>query len=69
MGDFINIEWLAGKAYIVIQSEKTKWQLEVAHTLTDDEIDQIRDLEEKYHHDLNQLLKKILNETSKTAAK
>lgn len=69
MGEFINIEWLAGKAYIVIQSEKTKWQLEVAHTLTDDKIDQIRDLEEKYHQDLNQLLKEILNEASKTTAK
>ncbi len=67
MGDFIDIEWLAGRAYIVIQSEKTKWQLEVAHTLTNDEIDQVRDLEDKYHQDLNQLLREILNEASKNA--
>ena len=69
MGDYINIEWLAGKAYIVVQSEKTGWQLEVAHTLTDNEIDQIRDLEEDYHRDLNELLKDILNEASKTTVK
>lgn len=69
MGEFITIEWLAGKAYIVIQSEKTKWQLEVAHALTDNEIDQIRDLEEQYNQDLNQLLKDILDEASKFSTK
>lgn len=69
MGEYINIEWLAGKAYIVVQSEKTGWQLEIAHTLTNNEIDQIRDLEEQYNQDLNQLLKDILNEASKTTTK
>lgn len=69
MGDYINIEWLAGRAYIVIQSEKTNWQLEVAHTLTNGEIDRVRELEDEYHQDLNQLLREILNEASKTTAK
>ena len=33
------------------------------------EIDQVRDLEEQYNQDLNQLLKDILNEASKTTTK
>lgn len=68
MGDYISLEWLAGRAYIVIQSEETKWQLEVAHKLTNDEIGRVCALEEKYHDDLNQLLKEILDEASKTVA-
>ena len=60
MSDYINIEWLAGRAYIVIRSE-------VAHKLTNDEIDRVCALEEKYNDDLNQLLKDILNEASKNA--
>jgi len=55
MGDFYEVQWLAGIPYLVHQSEKTNWQME-AVKLTPEQIDVYDKLHCKHRDEMDELL-------------
>ena len=59
MGDWYNVVWLAGEAYIEGSSEKTKWQT-IARKLTLEELGLFEEFEEKQSKERGEFLAKML---------
>lgn len=62
MGDMIEVQWLAGKPYIVTQNERTGWQPCVT-PITTAQYQAVSDLHDAHADQINQLLLTILSQS------